>query len=330
MTTIIGAGRTLLISIVLSLCGCAVAQQEQSINSTIGTTPEYLELSELRELYAEEDSKFVSIHGMKIHYKDEGQGPVLLMVHGSQSSLHTWDVIVDMLKTEYRIIRYDIPGFGLSGPAVKPGEDTISPEDLAAELLEILGVEKVTAIGTSSGGTLATFLAAEYPDLVERLILSNMPASPVTYDHLVLPEAFKAAQARAKSNNDLYDRDFWKQYHTYFAGDGTRISEKTITEYYDYGRRTPEEYPIGMVAVIGDGVASKEKMAKITQPTLLIWGSSDPLLPRSAAENLEKFLPKADVSRVFLKDVGHYPPLESPIRVGMLMEAFLKTESRPE
>jgi pimeloyl-ACP methyl ester carboxylesterase len=311
-----------------SVAACSVNSASE-IESDSKNYP-YWSVEEIRAEYTTKDSRFMDIHGMKVHYMDEGEGPALLMVHGSESSLHTWDVIADMLKDEFRIIRYDIPGFGLSDPSLDPERLSITPEDLAAELLHRLGVKKVTGVGVSSGGTLVTYLAAAYPELVERLVLSNMPSAPVKTDHLVMPQTFLDAQQRAKQAEGFEDEDYWYQFHTYFAGDPDRISKKILKEYYDYARRFPEEFPHGMVGIIGDGIEAKKKFSKVTQPVFIIWGSADPLLPRSAGENLEAFLPNADVSRVFLKDVGHYPPLESPIRFGKLMEAYLKTESKPE
>jgi haloalkane dehalogenase len=315
--------RAALATLALALAGCQVSAQTSA--PAVEAPIPYLTLDELRESYADANSNFITIKGLDIHYKDEGRGPVLLMVHGSQSSLKTWDVITDMLKDDYRIIRYDIPGYGLSGPVTDEAMGNATPTDLAIGLLDALEVDTVTAIGTSSGGTLVAFLASEYPDRVDRLIVSNMPSDPVVTTHLVMPESFLAAQARTKQNNGFMDEDFWHEYHTFFAGVPERISEKTLGEYYDFGRRPREKHPVGMVSVIGDGVESSKKLRAITQPTLLIWGSSDPLLPRPAAEKLEAYLENADVSRVFLEDVGHYPPLESPERVGTLIEAYLKT-----
>lgn len=318
--------RTAFAALALALAGCQVSAQTASqAEPEAEATLRYESMDELRQEYADAESRFITIKGLEVHYKDEGEGPVLLMVHGSQSSLKTWDVISDMLKDEYRIIRYDVPGYGLSGPVTDEALEIAQPTDIAIGLMDSLGVDKVTAIGTSSGGTLVAFLAAEYPDRVDRLIVSNMPSDPVVTTHLVMPESFLAAQARTKQNDGFMDENFWHEYHTFFAGDSDRISQKTLDEYYDFGRRPREDHPVGMVAVIGDGVESTKKLRAITQPTLLIWGSSDPLLPRPAAEKLETYLENADVSRVFLQDVGHYPPLESPERVGKLIQAYLDT-----
>lgn len=304
--------------------GCSVLNMnggdpEKSATEQESDSP-FLTVARLRELYADADSRFMTIKGLDVHYKDEGKGPVLFMIHGSQSSLRTWDKITAALKDDYRIIRYDIPGYGLSGAIPDEAAARVAPEEVAEALLDSLGVGKVTAIGVSSGGTMAVYLAARRPGLVERLILSNTPADPVTTGHLVQPESFLAAQARAKANG-YQDLDFWNQYLSYFSAVPERISAKTRGEYYDFNRRTPERHPVAMVARIGDGKDANVKMAAVSAPALLIWGAADPLLPSPAS--LERHLSNARVSRVVMEDVGHYPPLEAPERFARLIDAYV-------
>ncbi|WP_343614493.1 alpha/beta hydrolase [Novosphingobium sp.] len=297
----------------------------QTANAQPATHP-YLTIEQLRARYRDPASHFITVKGADIHYKDEGPrgAPVLFMVHGSVSTLGTWDVVAERLKSRYRIIRYDIPGYGLSGAVSDAVAKSVEPVDLAIGLLEALHVNKVTFIGVSSGGTMGMYLAAKRPDMVERLILSNTPSDPVTYDHLVMPKAFLDAQARAKAAHGFQDRDFWDQYLTYFAGDPKRISKATRDKYYDYNRRTPEKYPVAMVARIGDGKQAAIDMAKVTAPTFLIWGGADPLLPEAAANAITRYLSHATISRVIMPEVGHYPPLEVGDRFAQLVAAYIE------
>ena len=86
--------------------------------TTLGMTT--IPMDKLKAKYADAESKFIQIDNMNIHYKDEGQGPVVILLHGVCSSLHTWDGWVERLKGHYRIIRMDLPGFGLTGPSSNP------------------------------------------------------------------------------------------------------------------------------------------------------------------------------------------------------------------
>ena len=168
------------------------------------------------------------------------------------------------------------------------------------------------------------FLAARRPDLVERLILSNTPADPVRYEHLVEPESFKKAQQEAKQAGGFQSLNFWNEYLGYFSGRPERISAKIRGEYYDFNRREKEKHPVALIARIGDGAVANQLMAQVTAPTLLLWGARDQLLPVAAMESLANHLSKAQLSRVVMPDVGHYPPLEVPERVTQMVAAYIE------
>ncbi|WP_454798139.1 alpha/beta fold hydrolase [Novosphingobium lindaniclasticum] len=285
----------------------------------------WLTVAQLRKTYTDRQSRFFTVGGLSIHYKDEGPrgAPVLLMVHGSESSLRTWDRIAQVLKGRYRVIRFDLPGYGLSDGATDEAAKTLSPTDVPIALLDRLGVKKVTFVGVSSGGTMGMYLAARRPDMVERLILSNTPSDPVDTSHLVMPKSFLDAQARARQTG-FRDQDFWNEFLSYFAGDASRISAQTRKEYYDFYRRVPEKNLIALIARIGDGKQASIEMAKVDKPTFLIWGGADPLLPESAVTAITRYLSHAQISKVIMPDVGHYPPLEVPDRFAQLIAAYVE------
>lgn len=309
--------------IVLASTGLVACAHAQAPASAAAGQADYLTIEQLRERYGDAQSRYLTVGDMKVHYKDEGTGPVLFMVHGSESSLRTWDVITAQLKGRYRIIRYDIPGYGLSDGPSDRDVATLDPMDVPLALLKTLGVERVTFVGVSSGGTMGMYLAAEHPAMIERLIISNTPSDPVDSSHLVMPESFTAAIARSKATG-FRDLGFWDEFLSYFAGDPQRISAQTRREYFDFYRRKPEKHPIAMVAVIGDGVVAKERMARVKQPTFQIWGGADKLLPESAAIASARHLSAAQMSRVLMPDVGHYPPLEAPERFAQLIAAYVE------
>lgn len=314
----------LALSACLVLPRMAVAQAAPAATPAISPKP-YLTVDQLRKTYADKDSRFFTVGGLKIHYKDEGprNGPALLMVHGSESSLRTWDVIAKKLKARYRIIRLDLPGYGLSDGPTDESLKTLVPTDVPIALLDHVGVRKVTFAGVSSGGTMGMYMAARRPDLIERLILSNTPSDPVDTSHLKLSAGLKAAMDRAQQTG-FRDQDFWSHFLTFFAGDPARISVQTQKEYYDFYRRVPEKNLIGLIARIGDGKQATIEMAKVRKPVLLLWGTADPLLPESALNAIGRYLSNAQISRVSMPDVGHYPPLEVPDRIAQMIVAYIE------
>lgn len=288
------------------------------------STAEYLTVADLRARYADKASRFLTIKGVEVHYKDEGQGPVLLMVHGSQGSLRTWDRIAAQLKARYRIVRFDVPGYGLSGSVSDEAAANLKAVDIAEGLVDALGITRLTGVGVSSGGTMVTYLAARRPELVDRLVLSNMPSDPVDTSRLVMPAPLAAAVKRSRESG-YYDQDFWVQFLGFFSGDPARIGQRTLREYWDFNRRTPERHPNALVAQIGDGVQARADMARVAAHALLIWGAADQLLPESAAVALAGYLPNSRISRIIMPDVGHYPPVEVPDRFADVMTAYLES-----
>lgn len=132
-------------------------------------------LDQLRQQYQTPASKYVEVAGVQVHYQDEGSGPVLLAFHGSFGALQTYDGVAAKLRDRYRIIRFDQPPTGLSGP-VPPGFD-LTPEAFVHEFLGKLGVGPVAVIGNSSGGIFAYRFAASYPQDVNAVVLVNTPPS---------------------------------------------------------------------------------------------------------------------------------------------------------
>jgi alpha-beta hydrolase superfamily lysophospholipase len=114
----------------------------------------------LKAKYAGPPSKFVNIAGLKVHYRDEGQGVPLVLLHGAASSLFTWDGWTRELSTSYRVIRLDLPGFGLTGPNAAKDYSMAWHTRFLASFLDKLGVKECYLAGNSFGGHIAWMRAA--------------------------------------------------------------------------------------------------------------------------------------------------------------------------
>ncbi len=282
-----------------------------------------LTLETLRQEYADPDGQFAEIGGVEVYYKDQGKGPAILMIHGSRSTLRTWDRVAPELLDRYRVVRYDVPPNGLSGPVSDEAANRLEPANFAAGLLDYLGVDQVTCVGVSSGGTACMYLAAAYPGRVNRLIMSNSPSDPVTTDHLNEPPPFEEA-IRVLEETGFETEDFMDLYLDFFSGDPRRISKQTRREYHDFNRRVKEANRLALTGRVRDHEKTRRAMASVRTPVLLIWGVRDELLPPAAAGTLAGYLENTLVSTVFMPDVGHYPPLESPLRFARIVAAFME------
>ena len=131
--------------------------------------------------------------GLSVHYRDEGAGPPLLLLHGTGSSLHTWDAWTDALRGHFRVIRMDLPGFGLTGP----NRDDDYRIERYVEFVEAfrrrLGLESFALAGNSLGGEIAWSYTVAHPDRVSALVLVDPAGYPIDRPALV----FRLAKIRA-------------------------------------------------------------------------------------------------------------------------------------
>ena len=284
---------------------------------------ERLSLESLRQKYADPEGQIANIAGVEVYYKDQGEGPAILMIHGSRSTLRTWDRIAPALVDRYRVIRYDLPPHGLSGSVSDEAAQRVEPASFTAGLLDHIGVDQVTCVGVSSGATTCMYFAAAYPDRVNRLVMSNSPSDPVRTDHMVMtPEFEKALEEFTETGFE--SRFFINEFLTFYSGDPQRISEQTRLEYYDFNRRVTEANSTALIGIVEDHQKARKAMAGVRAPTLLIWGGRAALLIPAAAGVLGGYLENTQVSTVFMPDVGHYPPLESPHRFARIVAAYIE------
>lgn len=123
--------------------------------------------------YADAQSRFIDVDGVDVHFKDEGSGPVLLLVHGTLGDLSDWDAWAAVLSRRYRVLRLDLPAFGLTGPLRSGNYSVDRWLSLVDAFMDRLGAERFAIAGTSYGGLVAFRYAATRVDRVTGLILAN-------------------------------------------------------------------------------------------------------------------------------------------------------------
>src|SRR6202142_501777 len=138
-------------------------------------------LSELKARWARPPSTFLAVQGMRVHLRDEGPrgDPVpIVLLHGTSSSLHTWEGWAQDLKAKRRVTRFDLPGIGLTGPAPDADYRIERYVRFVAAMLDELGVPRCAIAGNSFGGQVAWETALAYPQPVERLTLVDPAGYP--------------------------------------------------------------------------------------------------------------------------------------------------------
>ena len=258
-------------------------------------------------------SKFIDVNGVKVHIRDEGTGPAILMLHSSMTNLHVWDAWADNLKTDYRVIRIDWPPYGLT--IDNTGEaGTPHAAKVVEGVLEQLKVDKVILIGSSSGATLSVVYAAEHPERVRGLALSTLP--------LKTPPGMKSPwkmQAYAWYHKNLVpnykSKDYWRTFLSTMFAHPDRITDAHVNLFHDTNNleggyaRVNKYYQANVKGVWSTGAGGYA--GKVTAPILLQWGDADPVLPPYLSKEAVKEFANSKVSRIHY-DLGHYPQLEGP------------------
>lgn len=285
--------------------------------------------SEMIAKYANTQSKFIDDgYGGQIHYRDEGNrsGPAILLIHGANSHLHTWEGVVDNLKGKYRLISYDQPGHGLSGAA---GNDDYRGDAMAAaavKILDALGVEKAMWVGNSMGGWVSWRAALKFPDRVSSLVLMN--ASGAQDGEKIKP--YLGARLMRTSIGQailpyVAPRFIVKQSLQQSVHDPKVMTDALVTRYWELVR-----FPTNRQATIKRSQTNREpekwdEIDSINAPTLIIWGEQDQVIPVSDAKI---FNAKIKNSKMILyPNIGHLPMEENPDQISKDLDAFISLQT---
>lgn len=309
-----------------NLGGVLLASAFLSIGLLYGLWAPDMALSELKLRYGSDSQHVVQVDGLNIHYKDTGpkDAPVVLLLHGFGSSLQTWDVWAAKLESHYRVIRLDLPGFGLTGPS--PLHDYSEAGDLATlmHFVDKLGVASFSVIGHSMGGKMAWGLAAAAPDRVKALVLMAPDGFPEAKDIGTKPYAMPSVMGVIKFSLPKFL--VRKSIEPAFF-DVNALSDSLVDRYYDMLRAPGVRAAIlerSNQTIYTDPVP---RLKQIKAPTLLIWGEQDQMIPSSNAQSYAHVL--SDSQTVLLPKLGHLVQEEQPEIALAHVAAFLNSTLKP-
>lgn len=282
-------------------------------------------IADLVAKYTDKYSKTVEIEGVKIYYKIEGSGSPILLIHGTGSCLQTWDDWTkELVKDSFRVIRLDLPGFGLTGPNPTNNYSISYYNNILNKFAEKLMLDSFDVAGNSLGGEIAWRFAVDYPKRVKKLVLLDPAGAPNAGSNNVV-FIFKFAQLPIISdlgtmidpklmvNNTLEG--------VYF--DKTKITEEKRKLYYDIALR--EGNRKAFVARIKQKANDKIVSLKlVAQPTLIQWGKEDKLLVVEESKAFEE-IPNHTLH--IFDNVGHSPQEEIPQESVKNAIQFLKKTS---
>lgn len=281
-----------------------------------------ISLKDMRAKYADEGTRYSNVDGVEVHYRDEGDGPVVLLLHPSWYNLKAWDQLAEALKSNYRVIRLDFPNAGLSGPETKepPGGkfDLIGRNvEIVAGLVENLKLGEFALIATSSGGSVGFRYAAQYPEHLNRLVLINSAGMPRTA--ATDPNRDRAETAKWDAM-PIKPPEYWA-----FSANKNFPSDAEAPEWlielgYDVNRRSDTTPFSKYFFETGD---PQSILAKIKAPTLLLWGMMNPTVMHLEADVIQHWMTSAPTVLKKYEELGHYPYIEAPDLVNADIAQFL-------
>lgn len=280
------------------------------------------------ESLADEDSKFIEVNGVNVHYKVYGEGePVFILLHGFGASLFSWREVTEPLTEFGTVIAYDRPAFGLTErPMDWEGESPYSQDsqvELVIGLMDALGVEKATLVGNSAGGTISMLTALKHPERVTSLILVD----PAVYAGGGAPAWIRPLLGTPQFDHlgSLFARQLQVQ--------GTEFLK---TAWHDPSKITPEifegyQQPLQVndwdkalweltVSSRESGLA--ERVSEFNLPILVITGDDDRIVPTEQSLRLAEELPNAELA--VIPQCGHVPHEECPAVFMQAVTEFLR------
>ena len=275
----------------------------------------------LEAKYAGPTSEFMEIDGVRIHYRDEGDGPAVLLLHANFSNLIGWDPWVEALKDSYRVVRMDFTSHGLTGP--DPTGDYSQERTLALveKFVEAMGLGKFSVAGTSMGGTMAIQYTHKYPERIDSLILLS-------------PGSLEGKELKSGPRGEVPDAAYVLTYIMPRAlpefmlrggyGDPSKLTEEQVDLWYEMwmreGQRKAQldrlkQYKSGEIEQI---------IRELTRPVLLLWGEANTTAKFSQAAEFQHLLENVESLKfISYPGVGHMAVQEDGATSGRDLRAYL-------
>jgi pimeloyl-ACP methyl ester carboxylesterase len=272
-------------------------------------------------------SRFADLDGVRIHYQEKGAGPPLVLLHGYTASTFAWKDVIDPLSEQFRVIAVDLKGFGFSG---KPDGDYTrrAQGDMVIRLLDHLKIDRAVLCGNSMGGEVSMNAAVRHPERVLALILADSSGVTVSGGGSVTPGVAQwpvigPAIAALALTSDKLVRDGLRQCFY----DKSLVTDEQVAAYYRPLKTRDGQHAAYLARVQATTDPIEPEINKIRQPTLIIWGAEDELIPLIAGQRLNSLI---DGSRLVVFDkCGHVPQAEMPGRFAGEVKNFVTAMSLP-
>ena len=281
----------------------------------------------LKARWAQPPSQFIDIAGLQVHLRDEGPRddptPIVLL-HGTSASLHTWDGWVQALTPTRRVIRFDLPAFGLTGPNPQNDYTIASYVKFVTAVADKLGVQRFVLGGNSLGGQVAWETAVAAPTRVAQLILVDASGYPLKPESVPIGFILASLPGAPTLMQYILPRGVVQSSVQNVYGDKSRVTPALVDWYVDMALREGNRKALGYR--LAQGFASDvRKISTLKLPTLILWGDQDRLIPPENARAFARDI--AGAKRVMLAGLGHVPHEEDPARTVAEVKQFLSIQN---
>jgi pimeloyl-ACP methyl ester carboxylesterase len=287
----------------------------------------------LASRYENDASRYVDLpSGVRMHYRDQGQGPTLLLIHGFSASLHTWEPWVERLATgderinDYRVISIDLPGHGLTR-APEDYEASIDAfRDVVAEFVQSQNLQSFALAGSSMGGNVAWEYALAHPEQVEALILVDASGWEETRaDYANDPPVFKLLRnpVLGPLMRDLDSTRLIRGGLEASFGDPALVDDAMVDRYAELAR-APGHREILLQMTLGfrsRNFATPERLAPLQMPVLVLSGDQDHIVPVDHARQFNSAIAGSEL--ILFEGIGHIPQEEAADASAMAVHEFL-------
>ncbi len=287
---------------------------------------------ELRDVYANQESRILTLeNGLTLHLRDEGprDAPVVMLLHGSNASLHTWEPWVERLSEDYRIVSFDQAGHGLTG-ANPDGDysDALFVETVDA-VADALDLDRFVLGGNSMGGAVAWRYAVDHGNRLDGLILVDASGAPSVEPDNV-PIGFRLARMPVISSilQNITPRSIIEQSLRQSVSNEAMIDEAMIDRYYDLLLHPGNRAATFARFRAPRSTTDPQSVAGIDVPTLILWGEQDLLIPLSAGQWFDRTIPESEL--IVYSEIGHIPMEEAADESAADVRHWLETLYEPE
>lgn len=270
----------------------------------------------------------VTLHGHDLSYVDSGSGPVVLFIHGILGSQQQWAHLVDKLDDDHRVVLPDLFGHGDSAKPL--GDYSLSAHAAAMrDLLDHLGIERVTLVGHSLGGGIAMQFFYLFPERVERLVLvssgglgrevnlvlrsATLPGAAQVLSVVASAPVLSRVEALGRGASKVGWKPgadmgaIWQGFSSLGDSESRRAFLATTKAVIDFG---------------GQSISAHDHLeGSLPIPTLIVWGTKDRMIPVSHARSVQESLPDCQVE--LFEGAGHFPHLDDPDRFARVLRAFI-------